>query len=294
VKGVLALLAGALVGAASWWFGAQVGLPVVAVILTAGGLFGYDRIRAAARAQQAATAKLQAAVGELTKQTARRTDVWNSETRLREGAERTFHQVEAMINLHSLVRVSNGMPATRGWAASPDFLLTLVSLVEQHRPTTVLDLGSGSTTLWMASAMRTFGIEGRIVAVDHDEKYAAHTRQALVAHGLEKFAEVRHASLTDLELAGETWPWYDLSVFADVRDADLLVVDGPPGVLRSQARYPALPVLADRLTARARVVVDDYRRDDETAMVARWREELPGWALRELPHEKGCAVLSRD
>ncbi|HEY0700273.1 MAG TPA: class I SAM-dependent methyltransferase [Micromonospora sp.] len=297
VKAGLAGLAGLAVGGVAWWLGPEVGVPVALGALTTGGALAVDHARVKSRRaigrQRDALAKLQATADRLAEQTARRQDVWNSEKRVRESADRTFAQTEAMINLHQLVRVQSGMPATRGWAASPDFLLLLVSLVEQYRPRTIVDLGSGSTTLWMASAMRTYGVEGRIVAIDNEEKYAQLTRDALVAHGLEKFAEVRHAAISDTEFSGETWPWYDREMLADVENVDLLVVDGPPGVLRKHARYPALPALADRLAPQARIVVDDYGRPDEKELVARWREEFPGWRLRELAHEKGCAVLSR-
>jgi len=59
------------------------------------------------------------------------------------------------------------------------------------------------------------------------------------------------------------------------------------------SRYPALPVLAPRLAGDAVVLVDDYVRDDEREMVARWRDEHPDFSVEEAPHEKGLAVLRR-
>lgn len=296
IKVALAVVAGAAVGLVAWGLGSAVGIPLALGVVVAGGLLALDQVRVrtlrAVGAQNNAIRTLQ---HRLLDQTGKiRQDVFAAERRLKESAARDFAQAEALLNLHQLARVSSGMPTTRGWAASPDLLLLLVSLVEQHRPATVLDLGSGSTTLWMATAMRTHGIEGRIIAIDHDENYAELTRRAVVEHGLDKYADVRHAPLQDLELAGETWPWYSVDALADVQHVDLLVVDGPPGVLRSHARYPALPTLLHRLAPGALVVIDDYARPDETAMVERWRDEIPGWSLRKLQHEKGTAVLSRD
>jgi predicted O-methyltransferase YrrM len=296
IKIALAALAGAVVGFGAWWLGPAVGIPVALGLVVTLGLLALDQMRVRVLrtlgAQSSTLTSLQRSTKDQSDRVRR--DLGDTERRLKDIAVRDFAQTEALLNLHQLAQVSSGMPATRGWAASPDLLLLLVSLVEQRRPATVLDLGSGSTTLWMATAMRTHGMEGRIVAIDHDLTYAQLTQQALVAHGLEKYVDLRHAPLTDLDLAGEAWPWYDVDVLADVRDVDLLVVDGPPGILRSQARYPALPTLLDRLTPDALVVLDDYARPDETALVVRWREEFPGWSLRELAHEKGTAILSRS
>ena len=63
--------------------------------------------------------------------------------------------------------------------------------------------------------------------------------------------------------------WYDDAVVAAGLDAalqgdliDLLLVDGPPAyaVGHGLARYPALPVLRDRLAPGATVVLDDVER----------------------------------
>jgi predicted O-methyltransferase YrrM len=289
---------GAAVGLGSWWLGLEVGVPVVLGVGAAGGLFGVGLLRVTAQRmtaeQQRGIAELRRALDGLAELGARRQDLAGIERRQKEARIADFTQLEALLNLHRLVPVQSGMPPTRGWAASPDLLLLLVSLVEQHRPATIVDLGSGSTTLWMASTLRSAGIEGRVIAFDHDATFAQQTRDALVAHGLEKFAEVRHAPLTEVEFAGEQWPWYALDQLTDVSGVDLLVIDGPPGTARPHARYPALPVLADRLTAHAHIVLDDYGRTEETEMVDRWQREFPGWTLRKLSHEKGTAVLSRD
>ena len=79
----------------------------------------------------------------------------------------------------------------------------------------------------------------------------------------------------------------------DTTPAGLLVVDGPPGTVRPMARYPALPVLLNRLAADATVVMDDARRPDEQAIAERWAAGLPGWRLEFRHTEKGAAILRR-
>lgn len=278
------LLAGLLGGLAAWWLGPRM---AVAVALGGGivvGLIGWDRVSAQ--------------LISLRKQWDRSrqgSDLVAMEKRLRSASRGDFAQMEALLNLHAMVPVRHQLPATRfRWAAAPDLLLTLVGLIQRHRPSVIIDLGSGASTIWMAMTLREYGIGGTIISIDHDEKYAEITRQRLRAMELEKYAEVRHAPLVDLSFEGQSYPWYDTEIFKDVTVCDLLVVDGPPGRLRRQARYPAMPVLEGRLREGAHVLLDDYGRPAERAVVARWINDFPGWTLEELPLEKGAALLTRQ
>jgi hypothetical protein len=42
------------------------------------------------------------------------------------------------------------------------------------------------------------------------------------------------------------------------------------------------------------IVLDDYQREAEQTIVARWLESFPDLQLRTEPHEKGTAVLVRE
>jgi hypothetical protein len=75
---------------------------------------------------------------------------------------------------------------------------------------------------------------------------------------------------------------------------DMLFVDGPPGATWPLARYPAMPIFRDRLTADAVVYLDDGVRADEREIAARWAREDPTFTARELPSEKQAFVLIRN
>ena len=57
---------------------------------------------------------------------------------------------------------------------------------------------------------------------------------------------------------------------------DLLVVDGPPAFAagHGMSRYPALPVLRERLASGATVVLDDIERPGEQEVVERREREF--------------------
>jgi len=63
-----------------------------------------------------------------------------------------YRQLEAFVQLNSLLKFTAPIPATRGWAGSPDLLLTLAHVVKTFKPKLVVELGSGVSTVVMAKA----------------------------------------------------------------------------------------------------------------------------------------------
>ena len=216
------------------------------------------------------------------------------ESRLGTELRQTFRQVEAMQNLSAMLPASDVLPATRGWAASPDLILVLVDQVIAQRPSLIVECGSGASTLWLALALRRFGIDGRIVALDHDPVFAAKTRDFLARHGVSDVAEVRDAPLEALSLADGTYSWYARRAWKDLTGIDLLFVDGPPAATGTKARYPALPLLRDALNPAATVVLDDLVVPDMQETLRLWLGAYPEFGSAILPLEKQAALLRQD
>jgi hypothetical protein len=185
------------------------------------------------------------------------------------------------------------VPATRVWAASPDLLVVLVDLVITERPSLVLECGSGASTLWLALAMRRFGIDGRIVALDHDPVFGTKTRDLLARHGVADLAEVRDAPLENFSLGDQAYSWYARKAWEDLTGIDLLFVDGPPATTGHQARYPALPLLAGSLSSVATAVLDDLVVPDMQEVLQLWLDAYPEFNSEILPLEKRAAILRR-
>jgi hypothetical protein len=219
--------------------------------------------------------------------------------RRREEAEHLQH-VEALLQLHAVLAAESLTPLAGRWAMDPVGLLRLVRHVQVHRPSLVVELGSGTSTFWLHRAMQRFS-SGRVVAVDHDEEYARSTRQWLDGvvggdvgrgdSGDPVGVEVRHAPLTEVDIDGARFRWYSPDAFDDLVGIDLLIVDGPPQGTGPQARFPALPMLLDRLSPSALIVVDDIDRHDEEEMVAKWLKVVPALAVAESPEGPGRHLL---
>ncbi len=203
-----------------------------------------------------------------------------------------LRQFQALLTLYALIPFRSVPPAFTGWAATPEFAVTLYEFVRNRRPNLVLELGSGASSVVMAAALEQNG-SGRLVSIEQDREYAEKTRNALDRQGLAERAEVVHAPITSVALDDGNWKWYDLDAVPTDAPIDLLVIDGPHRELQKMARYPALPILFDRLASDAVIVVDDAHRKDERRAMSRWTSEFDGLEVEMRDSPKGTAVIRR-
>ncbi|HET9516862.1 MAG TPA: class I SAM-dependent methyltransferase [Actinoplanes sp.] len=196
-------------------------------------------------------------------------------------------EVEALLQLFRDAAPRAPMPSSGRWALNPTDLLGILFLIEQQKPSLVLELGSGTSSVWIAYALEKFG--GRLVSIDHEAEFAGRTRTLLAVHGLDHVAEVRDTPLRTVDVDGTEFNWYDVDGLADVDGVDLMLVDGPPGSVGPLARYPAMHLLGRKLSGTATVILDDANRQDEQDVLDRWEAEFPG--LRRGPQIVGQHVV---
>jgi predicted O-methyltransferase YrrM len=203
----------------------------------------------------------------------------------------TTRQLQILQTLNHELELPQGLPPTRGWAASPDFLLEIARYAQDAKPRIVVECSSGTSTIVLARTLQLNG-HGHVYSLEHEPAFAEMTRAHLKRYGLLAYATVLDAPLTPHPLRNENWPWYDISQLPH-EGIDMLVIDGPPMKTRGHARYPAGPVLFPRLSADAAVFLDDAARDDEKNILLWWGAEFPDLALSTPFTEKGCAVLRK-
>jgi predicted O-methyltransferase YrrM len=205
-----------------------------------------------------------------------------------------YRQLESLLSLHSLLEFHAPLPPLRLWAVAPDFATLIVQTILHHQPRTIVELGSGTSTLIAGYSAERAGLQNtRIISLEHDALFADETRAALTRHSMEQTARIIHAPLTTLSLAGVDWHWYDLTDFPEIEVIDLLIVDGPPDLAQKMARYPALPVMFDKLADGALILVDDFMRQAEHTMVNRWLDEFQLEVIETISNEKGAAILRK-
>ncbi|MGZ3181051.1 MAG: class I SAM-dependent methyltransferase [Telluria sp.] len=201
-----------------------------------------------------------------------------------------FKQLEALQGLYIDLGFKKSLPPTRGWAASPDFLMELARHALDEKPAVVVECSSGTSTLILARCMQING-GGKVYSLEHDARYAQETRAQLERHGLAEYAQVLFAPLNTFTVGQDSWQWYVHEVLPPLAEIDMIAIDGPPKDTGKLARYPAGPALFPRLSRFGAVFLDDAKRDDEKAILARWKREFPRLLLSSRDCEKGCAVL---
>ena len=104
----------------------------------------------------------------------------------------------------------------------------------------VVEAGSGVSTLVIGYCLKRLG-RGKVISLEHDERYVTATNELINFHGLTQFACVIHCPLVKVDIGGETFSWYSMEGVRFERPIDILVVDGPPATGQEFPRYPALP-----------------------------------------------------
>ena len=201
-----------------------------------------------------------------------------------------FRQVEALFSLFASLRPDLPLPDTRDWAASPDFLKKLTELILRQEAEMVAEAGSGISTLVIALCMKRLG-RGKVISLEHDERFATTTNELIKFHGLTQFASVIHCPLVKVGIGEETFSWYSMDGVRFEKPIDVLVVDGPPATSEEFPRYPALPLLSAHLAKNAFILLDDGLRAGESRTNKRWTAEFAPITSEFLPTEKGAFLL---
>jgi predicted O-methyltransferase YrrM len=204
-------------------------------------------------------------------------------------------------DIHGLVRLQPytqrlPLPMGGGWALTGDSAAILVREALLRQPRTVLELGSGVSTLLLGQVLREAG-GGRLLSIDHDPVWAERTRRQVELLGLDEFVTVVDAPLKPVVVDGQNYDWYDIAPdqLAGLGTVDLLLVDGPPPASHQPlgARYPAVPLLRSRLSPGALVFVDDAKRATVSATIDRWLAADAGWTAQRFDTVDGVCLLFR-
>ena len=214
-------------------------------------------------------------------------------------------QIEAAVSLQSYFttgELPNINTERHSWPVSADFAFYLVQLLETNDYDTIIEFGSGISTVIIAKTLAKMATRRQdkppvaFVSFDHLEQYYQQT-----------LAQLNQADLADkvqLELAplqpytapkGNTYPYYNchdkLAKFAQQHPHTgkrlLVLVDGPPAATGKHARYPAAPVVLKYFKgAHIDLLLDDYIRDDEKEIAKLWQEDIAAAKLAQTTTER--------
>lgn len=207
--------------------------------------------------------------------------------------EQLQYKMQCLNEIYELLPVRTPLPPMTGWAATPELSAFLLKTIQKYRPPTIVEIGSGVTTLISGYSLEKFNINGKIISFDHDSLFAEKTLEEIKLHGLSDKIEIRIAPLEKVTVEEEEWIWYSTEKFIFDQPIDLVVVDGPPVKTQKNARYPALPVLYKHLSKNAVVIMHDTNRAEESAIIKLWVEKYEDVTVENFNSEKGITLLKR-
>ena len=206
--------------------------------------------------------------------------------------ERT--QVQAIHSIYSFITPRYPLPSMSRWTACPDLAKTILRECMTNKPSLVVELGSGISTLITAYALEQHGEVGaQIISLDHNKEYTQKTKNLLKSHKLESNAQVIYSPLEPRQIDDKIYNWYSLEGLTTKMNIDLLIVDGPPVKTNQLARYPALPSLLSRLSKDCVIILDDAARQSEQQTVSLWMHEFPEFKHEYIGNKKGLSILRR-
>jgi len=155
------------------------------------------------------------------------------------------------------------------WSITKGCAEALYADVARHRSRSIVDFGSGVSTLVFALHAKRTG--AKVVSLEADEKWLRVTDKALRAAGLREHVTLLHAPLKDATRHRISRRTYQFE-FAVGAPYDFVFIDGPP---ESVGRHGTLPSVALHMAPEWHGWLHDGARPGERECVALWTKYLP-------------------
>lgn len=209
-----------------------------------------------------------------------------------------YNQTESLIKIHNLIKFRHPLPPFRNWAVSPDISLILISEILSNRPRTIVDFGSGISTLISRYSLdlmdNTENLERRIYSFDHEEKFVNATQNEISLHQFSWDPKIIYAPLNTIKIKDFDFEFYETTELDSITEIDLVFIDGPHGKNGILDRYPAIPVTFNKLSENGVIVIDDTKNFPESKkLVQMWRQEYPELHYEEIDTELGTVILRK-
>ncbi len=197
--------------------------------------------------------------------------------------------MQAYEQLQYDLELKSKLPVTPDWSAAADFLMLIKEYCLNEKPVNIVECSSGLTTIILTRCCQLNEC-GRVYSLENGKQYQLQTLQNLKAFQLENYADTIYAPLEEVVINNLSYDWYKTDDLPNVK-IDMLVIDGPPGLIQKHSRMPALPVLFEHMADISTVFLDDAARNEEKAIVDMWLGLHTGISHEYIETERGCSVL---
>lgn len=175
--------------------------------------------------------------------------------------------------LDRLFRFERIIPIT-SWSLSPSKILFLINEILLNNRKKIIEFGSGFSTYVIAKLIQKNNLDIVFYSIESDMRYYELVKEMLIEEELLRHVELLFAPLGDSSMAykSEMTTWYskDKLETLDLKDIDLIIVDGPVGGSK-YIRYHAVPFLKKSISENFCIFLDDTDRNEEREIIEDWR-----------------------
>jgi predicted O-methyltransferase YrrM len=208
-------------------------------------------------------------------------------------AERTNFSLllNSQIRVHALeeaIENCNG-----GWAIDRYLGRALANAIVLHKPRSVLELGAGTSSVLLATALDAIG-GGKLTSVEQDPSWCRDKWKQVEAFNTVNALMVPSTPTTTLGRMGLFAYHRYAKKFVESRAPyDMVLIDAPQYYL---GREGAIPLIYEGLSIGALIFLDDAARDGERWALWKWLKTYPGLQLEYYDAGfglKGLAILRK-
>ncbi len=175
-------------------------------------------------------------------------------------------------------------------AVAPDFIELLAELIRRTKVRSVLEMGSGASTLYLASLLPNEQEGGSLVCLESDMTWVSIVNAELQTIAPLERASVRviYAPIATKKGTKTTYYSWGDELQNNSGFFDLAVIDGPSDV---NLRGGVFEYCMSYLTEKAILIFDDGDQVAIKSMVSQWVVDNPQWGARYYPTVKGTWIL---
>lgn len=193
-------------------------------------------------------------------------------------------QIKSMIltNRRALRVWEDANIAWTHWNISRWLANYLMTHLSDRRPQSILEVGSGISTLFLAAYAAQN--KSKFICLDHDPVFYGQTSRLLKRFNLNKYVDLRLEPLVKLDTPAGSYQWYAVGFFGSF---DFVFIDGPP---KDEGRMGNLFAIAPHLTTKSEVWLHDANRKHEQACQELWKNYFK-FKARHIPEDRGILMM---
>lgn len=183
-------------------------------------------------------------------------------------------------------------PIFSQWSIDGDLLKIIIDEIysKNSNNITILELGSGLSTIIISYILKKIN-KGKLYSIEHDKFFYEKTKRLLDINNLNDICDLIYSPLEETEINGNKWLWYNIDFINKIDKIDILLIDGPPAHIQEMSRFPALPILINKLNDNCVIFLDDANREEETNIIRTWRNLYPNFHFQIIGTSKGALKI---